>query len=99
MRHHGDGKRMARGAAHGKDIVEGVVRGDLTEYIGIIDEAAEQIDGCNDVVSTGWRRQHGRVVRCSKPDGYIIVDQRRTEARERPRQRAGPDLGGATAAA
>ena len=98
-RHHRDGERVERRAAHGENVVERVVRCDLAEHIGVVDDAAEQVDRGDDVSTAGRRRPDGGIVRRREADRHAATGRFRRQPRQGPPQRAGPDLGGAAPAA
>ena len=45
VRHGGDRERGLRLAAHGVDVAERMIGGDLAEHVGVVDDGAEIVDG------------------------------------------------------
>ena len=86
----GGRQRVTRLAAHGVDVAQRMVGGDLAEHIRIVHERAEEIDGLHQVAPRAWRRHRGIVGRVEAD--HHIGSQGWRKARQRARQRVRPDL-------
>ena len=70
--HGGDRQRRLRLAAHGIDVAERVVGGDLAEQVGVVDDGAEIVDGLQrELVAAGVDER--RVVRRVEADDHVVA--------------------------
>ena len=74
--HRGDGECGPRPGTHGMDVGQGMRRGDLTEYEGIVDESAKVIDALHHRHPRRWHRHRG-IVGGVEPDRNIPARRRR----------------------
>ena len=94
--HGGDRERRLRLGAHREDVAQGVVRGDLAEQVGVIDDGAEVVDAVHcEARPTGF--DHGSIIGRIEPDQHVVAVGRHNLA-ERAREHGRADLGAAPAA-
>ena len=93
----GDRERGLRLGAHGVDVAQRMVGGDLAEQVRIIDDRAEVVDRVHGKAWAAGIDNSGVVGRIEAD--HDIVTRCRLDRPERARQHGGADLGAAAAAA